>query len=166
MEDINYIKAEIEIKENAIKNIRIINSFEEFKRENVCHNIKNDYKYKNEKEIKKKCRITINEERISFSYFYTFRKKGKYLIKYSFIDNIIKTNYMFSECKSLTNIDLSNFNTQHVTNMSYMFNRCNSLTNIDLSNFNTQNVTNMKSMFYSCTSLTNIDLSNFNTLWV
>ena len=32
--------------------------------------------------------------------------------------------------------------------MSYMFSRCNSLTNIDLSNFNTQNVTNMSYMFY------------------
>ena len=42
---------------------------------------------------------------------------------------------MFYECNSLTNIDLSNFNTQNVTNMSYMFYECSSLTNIDLSNF-------------------------------
>ena len=38
-----------------------------------------------------------------------------------------------------------------------MFYDCKSLINIDLSNFNTQNVTNMKNMFYKCKSLTNID---------
>ena len=46
-------------------------------------------------------------------------------------------NGMFKGCNSLTNIDLSNFNTQNVMNMSYMFCECNSLTNIDLSNFKT-----------------------------
>ena len=57
---------------------------------------------------------------------------------------------MFYECSSLKNIDLSNFNTQNITNMSYMFGECNSLKNIDLSNFNTQNVTNMCYMFFEC----------------
>ena len=32
-----------------------------------------------------------------------------------------KTNYMFNGCSSLTNINLSNFNTNNVTNMSDMF---------------------------------------------
>ena len=73
-------------------------------------------------------------------------------------------------CESLTNIDLSNFNTQHVTDMSFMFSLCNSLSNIDLSNFNTQNVTNMKSMFSGCKSLTNIVylilILNMLIIWV
>ena len=34
---------------------------------------------------------------------------------------------MFYGCKSLTTIDLSNFNTQNATNMSYMFDGCYSL---------------------------------------
>ena len=34
-----------------------------------------------------------------------------------------------------------------------MFYGCNSLTNINLSNFNTQNVTNMRCMFSECKSL-------------
>ena len=34
-----------------------------------------------------------------------------------------------------------------------MFNGCFSLTNIDLSNFNTNNVTDMGYMFYGCSSL-------------
>ena len=43
-----------------------------------------------------------------------------------------------------------------------MFYDCNSLTNLNLSNFNTQNVTNMRYMFYNYKSLTNLNLSNFN----
>ena len=62
--------------------------------------------------------------------------------------------WMFSNCSSLTNINLANFNTQNVTNMSHMFYNCSSLTNINLSNFNnTKHVTNMKHMFYECNSL-------------
>ena len=38
---------------------------------------------------------------------------------------------MFSGCKSLTNINLSNFNTQNVENMSNTFLTCESLTNIN-----------------------------------
>ena len=34
---------------------------------------------------------------------------------------------MFDGCSSLTNINLSNFNTNNVTNMSWMFNGCSSL---------------------------------------
>ena len=70
---------------------------------------------------------------------------------------------MFGSCQSLTNINLSNFNTQNVTDMSCMFCNCNSLININLSNFNTQNVTDMSYMFSDCYYLTNINLSNFNT---
>ena len=118
--------------------------------------------YKNEDEIKK-CEIKINNELIPFNYFYNFKSKGKYIIQYSFKNNINKTCCMFSECSPLTNIDLSNFNTKNVTNMRWMFFDCLSLTNINLSNFNTNNVTDMAFMFDGCSSLTNIDLSNFNT---
>ena len=77
--------------------------------------------------------------------------------------NVINMNSMFSNCQSLKNINLSNFKTQNVTNMSGMFNGCESLTNIDLSNFNTQNVPSLSGMFFECKSLINIDLSIFNT---
>ena len=121
----NYIISEIEIKEKDInKDIRIINSFEEVKRINKCEEKEDDYKYENEKEIKENCIIEINAKIIPFSYFYKFKEKGKYKIKYSFKININKTDYMFYECGSLTNINLSNFNTQNVINMSYMFYEC------------------------------------------
>ena len=161
----NIIIAEIEIKEYDInKYIRIINSFEQYKRESKWRKDKeDDYKYENEKEIKENCKIKINNEIIPFNYFYKFNKIGKYKIEYLFRCNLTKTDYMFFECKNLTDINLSNFNTQNVTNMSFMFYRCESLKNINLSNINTQNVTNMRAMFNICKSLINIDLSSFNT---
>ena len=98
--------------------------------------------------------------------------------------NVTDTNYMFSECRSLTELDLSNFDTSNVTNFNNMFQGCTSLTSLnisnvttmyemfsgcsklkslDLSNFNTIQATNMEKMFYSCSELTSLDLSNFNT---
>ena len=146
----NYIIAEIYINDNDInKKIRIINSYEECTR--------NSYIYKylekcNEEEIEQ-CEIEINGIKIQFNYHYNFKYKGKNIIKYKFKNYLTKTNYMFSGCSSLTNINLSNFNTQNVTYMSDMFSGCKSLTNINLSNFNTQNVTYMSKMFYGYSSL-------------
>ena len=56
-------------------------------------------------------------------------------------------NHMFDNCSSLTSLDLSNFNTNYVTNMSYMFYNCSSLTSLNLSNFNTNNVKSLFLMF-------------------
>ena len=83
---------------------------------------------KNEKEIKENIEIRINEKIIEFTYNYKFKKEGKYKIEYSFNHYITNTNYMFYKCLSLTNLNLSNFNTTNVTNMSHMFNICSSLT--------------------------------------
>ena len=160
--DNNCIISEINIrKEDIGKEIRIINSYEEYIR-NLDYSEEFRDEYKNEEEIKE-CKIAINNEEISFCYFYKCIKEGKYQIKYSFNNYLTNTNHMFCDCESLININLSNFNTKNVTNMERMFSSCKSLTNINLSNFNTQNVTNMGFMFCFCKSLTNINLSNFNT---
>ena len=47
--------------------------------------------------------------------------------------------------------------------MSEMFSGCSLLKEINVSNFNTNNVTNMEGMFYGCSSLKELNLSNFNT---
>ena len=86
-------------------------------------------------------------------YYYKFNKEGKYIIEYSFKNNLTKTCFMFYDCNSLISLDLSNFNTQNVTDMGCMFAGCNSLKSLDLSNFNTQNVTDMIFMFGNCNSL-------------
>ena len=159
----NKIIGEINIKKMVVgKYIRIINSFENAKREGKWKDLYDDWKYENEKEIKGGVEIKVNGKIFEFSYYYKFIREGKYIIEYTFENNLTKTCYMFDGCDLLTNLDLSNFNTHNVTNMSCMFCNCKSLTNLNLSNFNTQNVTDMRSMFNNCISLTNLDLSNFN----
>ena len=103
-------------------------------------------------------------KKIDFTYYYTFKNKGKYIIKYKYKKLLNSTNFMFYGYYSLSSLDLSNFNSQNVTNMNYMFNECNSLSSLNLSNFNTQNLIYMENMFSYCVSLLSLDLSNFNTL--
>ena len=150
-ENNNYIIAEFDINKNN-QDVRIINSYEQFYKENYF--LKYEKEYENEKEIKDNCEIRINNEIIPFSYFHKFNKKGKYKIKYTFKNNTKNTNFMFYGCSSLKEINLSNFNTNKVTNMSCMFEGCSSLKEINLSNFNTNNVTYMGSMFIGCEKLT------------
>ena len=58
--------------------------------------------------------------------------------------------YMFYGCSSLKKLNISNFNTNNVTDMSGMFSGCSSLKELNLSNFNTNNVTYMRHMFSGC----------------
>ncbi len=51
---------------------------------------------------------------------------------------------MFSECPSLTYLNLSNFNTINVNSMNCIFNQYHSLISLNLSNFNTKNVIKWK----------------------
>ena len=78
-------------------------------------------------------------------------------------DHVTDMSSMFTNCSSLTSLDVSGFNTANVTNMSVMFSGCSSLTSLDLSNFNTDKVTYMDGMFSYCQGLTTLDLSNFKT---
>ena len=63
---------------------------------------------------------------------------------------------MFSDCRALTSLNLSNFDTSKVTSMSSMFSNCSALTSLDLSNFDTKAVTNMYYMFSGCSALTSV----------
>ena len=96
---------------------------------------------------------------------------------------------MFKGCKSLTSVDLSNFNTTGFTDfadmfagceslrdaklggvdtsdakyMDGMFRGCKSLASLDVSGFDTRNAKSMSSMFEGCSSLASLDLSSFDT---
>ena len=61
--------------------------------------------------MKENVEIKIEGKIIEFSYYYKFKEEGKYIIEYLFKNNLTNTNRMFYECKSLTNLNLSNFNT-------------------------------------------------------
>ena len=85
------------------------------------------------------------------------------LLKHINWNKITDMSNMFSNCKKLESLDLSNFDTSNVTNMNMMFYYCENLTSLDLSNFDTSKVTNMYGMFENCNKLVDIDLSSFNT---
>jgi len=76
---------------------------------------------------------------------------------------VVHMSFMFSDCESLTKLDLSNFDTSNVTDMGYMFKCCWRLTELNLSNFDTSNVTDMGGMFERCFSLTELNLNKFDT---
>ena len=78
-------------------------------------------------------------------------------------ENVTNMNYVFDGCASLTSLDLSGFDTKNVTDMCWMFADCHSLASLDLSGFDTKNVTDMGSMFAYCHSLASLDLSGFDT---
>ncbi|MDY5768460.1 MAG: BspA family leucine-rich repeat surface protein, partial [Alloprevotella sp.] len=78
-------------------------------------------------------------------------------------DNVTNMSWMFSGCFALTSLNLSNFNTAKVQDMSYMFVGCSRLTSLNLSNFNTAKVQDMSNMFHGCSNLTSLNLLSFNT---
>ena len=55
---------------------------------------------------------------------------------------------MFSDCISLTSLNLSYLNTINVTKMDNMFSNCLSLNELNLSSLQTDNVIDMFSMFF------------------
>ncbi|EPT8999260.1 BspA family leucine-rich repeat surface protein [Listeria monocytogenes] len=73
------------------------------------------------------------------------------------------TQYMFSLCRNLSELDLSGLDTSAVTNMYAMFSGCRSLEKLDVSNFDTSSVAHMQFMFEKCSILEELDLSNFDT---
>ena len=89
-------------------------------------------------------------------------EKGSYEIILKFSIYFNNCSHMFSSCKQIKRIDLSNFKTNEVTDMSYMFYFCTNLKEINLSNLNTKNVKNMSNMFSYCAKLSLIKASSFN----
>ena len=96
------------------------------------------------------------------TYKYTFNQEDN-TVELFLDENIENTENMFKECTSITEINLSNFDSSKVKSMDNMFEGCSSLTSIDLSNINTHLVGRMAFMFSRCTSLTSLDLSRFDT---
>ena len=96
-------------------------------------------------------------------YIVTPDASGNWSVPVSKFNGVTNMGYAFSNCGSLTSLDVSGFNTSNVTNMNSMFIYCSSLTSLDVSHFNTSNVTDMYQLFSNCRSLKTLDLSGFNT---
>ena len=77
--------------------------------------------------------------------------------------NIQNISNIFRDCSKLKFVNLSNWDNPKIIRMNAMFGFCSSLTSIDLTNFNTAKVKDMNHMFWNCTSLVSLDLSSFNT---
>ena len=77
-------------------------------------------------------------------------------------------SFMFHLCHNLTRLDLSGFDTSHVTTMQSMFNMwdgastASELIYLDVSNFDTKKVTNMEGMFCECRNLSILNLCSFD----
>ena len=71
---------------------------------------------------------------------------------------------MFNGCTNLTSLDLSSLRTKSVESMQSMFSGCTGLTSLIFPlNFIGESVTDMSGMFMNCSNLTSIDLSNSNS---
>ena len=158
-ENSNYIVGELEISSNSL--IKIINSFEHYKKEKNKTYIANEENYYNEDEIKNNCIIKINGKVISFSYYYRFIKNGKNKVEFIFTKKLKNINHIFAGC-SFKYIDLSKLNVSNIVNMNYLFLDCKNLTNVNLSCLNLNNLTEASGIFSGCSSLMNINLSNSN----
>ena len=67
---------------------------------------------------------------------------------------------MFKNCKSLQRLNLSSFDTSGTYNMAFMFENCESLKRLDLSHFDFSSVGHMKGMFKGCTNLEEVIVSD------
>ena len=77
--------------------------------------------------------------------------------------NAVNLQYMFYGCSGLTSLNLDYFDTSKAQIMFQMFAQCSGLASLDVSKFDTKNVFTMRSMFSGCSSLTALDVSHFKT---
>ena len=77
--------------------------------------------------------------------------------------NVENMTYMFLGLRKLKSLNVTNFDTRKVIGMGSMFNGLEELENLDVTNFNTSNVTIMESMFKGLSKLKKLDVSNFDT---
>lgn len=72
-------------------------------------------------------------------------------------------SYLFYECNSLTQLDLSNWDTSNIQYMIATFDGCNNITELNCSTWNTSKVYNMQLAFYNCNSLETIPVRDWDT---
>lgn len=76
--------------------------------------------------------------------------------------NVSSIDTMFSGCSSLETLNLNGWNTQSLTDLSYAFTGCTSLKHFQF-DFDTSSITHMNYAFSGCANLETIDFSNFKS---
>ncbi len=98
------------------------------------------------------------------SYFFSDFDNVEKITGLEFLDTSAVTSMkgMFSDCRNLKEIDLSDFDTTNVTDMSFMFSECEKITEIDFTDYKTLKTIYMNYMFSGCKSIKTLNLSSFN----
>ena len=78
------------------------------------------------------------------------------------VSNVNNMGGIFSDCRKLLEINVSNWNVSKVTNFGAAFRRCYKIITLDINNWDTSSAVLMSGMFTNCTELLSIDLSNWN----
>ncbi len=78
-------------------------------------------------------------------------------------DSLTNMNHMFQGCQKLTSLDMSGWNTSQVTQMAAVFEICEGLKTLNVSGWDVSNVETMEQLFRRCGKLTELDLSKWNT---
>lgn len=112
----------------------------------------------------------------AYKYYYIGRREvvgngGRFTNKYLHsldlsnwdTQSLSDASYMFKGCSSLQSIDVSNWNTQVLKDGFAMFSGCSALQTIDVSNWDTQSLSSTNYMFENCSSLQSIDVSKWDT---
>ena len=99
-----------------------------------------------------------------FSYLFNDCEKLSYLSMSNFKGSLRENrmDYMFSNCKSLTNIQLINLDLANTINISGIFNSCISLIELNLTNKANSAIEDFSYMFNNCYSLTYINFVDFH----
>ena len=77
--------------------------------------------------------------------------------------NVREMSWAFGNCWRLTELDVSGWNTGKVRYASGLFSRCSGLKALDVSAWNTRNVTDMNYLFSGCSALRELDVSGWDT---
>ena len=176
----NYIILQIKIEEkhlnkdtllfNQVDTYKFYCNFERDDIETIIDDQIVDIKHKivNEKEKEKDDNKTPNENSLypnypKYEYYWNFTTTGIHNIKIIFKKKLLKCNKLFSDCKTLYKIDLSNFDCSQINDCSDMFYNCYSLIEINLGKLDFALSNNFSGMFRMCRDLEKLDVSHFNT---
>ena len=107
--------------------------------------------------------VKLKEKPITLRGLFAYSEAIKITLENFQTENVQTMEFMFLECRSLTQLEVSSLNTSRISNTFRMFFNCINLTELNLSTWDTSKFENMVDMFYNCESLTQLNVSNWNT---
>ena len=87
---------------------------------------------------------------VTIAYMFNNLKNLRYvnMPNISFASDVTSIVRVFDHCTNLESVDVTNWNTQGISNFNSIFGHCESLLSLDLSGWNTRRVSNAREMFY------------------